>query len=580
MLKGQVLAKLTKELILVAILAILAIVIGMASVNGSIASAASSSSTPAGVTPPATPKSYYFSWYDSTAANGMTGDWIVIGNLEDSGSHVEVYFGNETTPRATYDIPARGRETLQWLNTIGGPVRVVSTDGAALVVTQRVLYQDSFNEVAAIEEGNLGASLGGSGKNDYYFTWYDSRPENGMKGNWIIISNPDPQDASVDVYIGDDPNGNHYDVASGERVTPQYPDTIGGPVHVVSQNGQRLVVSQRVLYQDSFNEVTAMPGDQLDSFYYFTWYDMIRRTGMKGNWIVMSNINDDITVHAQVYIGTGGTPKGTYAIGPHQSVTPTYPELMDGPVRVICTDCASGQNILVSQRILFKDSFEEVQGTPTAGLSDQQFLGWYDFKASNQMAGNWLLIANQGAGNAAVDVYLGSSTEPIGTYQIAEGDRVTPQFPELMDGPVRVVSRGHQPLMVSQRVLYKDSFNELLGLTETGVGMPLTVDPEMTLFKLNTYWASYTDYENHKLSVLMRMADTGQGTAVGTTITEITTNNGVTVLTPRPIDLGDIASSAHADFVVTYDVPPSVTVFNTSVHGSCQDTGGAWFYYP
>lgn len=53
------------------------------------------------------------------------------------------------------------------------------------------------------------------------------------------------------------------------------------------------------------------------------------------------------------------------------SVTPTYPELMDGPVRVICTDCAPGQNILVSQRILFKDAFEEVQGTPPAGLSDQ-----------------------------------------------------------------------------------------------------------------------------------------------------------------------------------------------------------------
>ncbi|MHB1391171.1 MAG: hypothetical protein ACYCXF_08080 [Thermoleophilia bacterium] len=570
-------AKMIRELILAVILAV---IIGVAAVYGSIASAATSPVTPAGTTPPATPKSYYLSWYDSIAANGMTGDWIVIGNLEDSPTSVKVYLGKEAAPRKTYNIPARGRETLQWPNTMGGPVRVVSTDGATLVVTQRVLYHDSFNEVAAIEKGNLGAPLVGSGENEYYFTWYDSKPENGMNGNWIVISNADTTDAaSVDVYIGTHRMGN-YKVDPGDRVTPQYPDTIGGPVRVVSKNGQRLVVSQRVLYKESFNEVTAMPGDQLDSIYYFTWYDMTRNSGMKGNWILMSNITDT-TVHAQIFIGTSATPKGPiYEIAPHQSVTPTYPELMDGPVRVLCTDCAPGKNILVSQRILYKDTFEEVQGTPPAGLSDQQFLGWYDFTAANHMKGNWILIANQGVGDATVDAYLGSSTKPIGTWQIAAGDRVTPQFPERMDGPVRIFSRGHQPLMVSQRVLYKDSFNELLGLTKVGVGMPLAVNPVMSLLNLNTFWASYTDYENHKLSVLMQMSDTGQGTAMGTSVTSIMANNGVTVLTPTPIALGNIASGGHTNFVVTYNVPPQVTAFNTNVHASCQDTGGAWYYYP
>lgn len=91
------------------------------------------------------------------------------------------------------------------------------------------------------------------------------------------------------------------------------------------------------------------------------------------------------------------------------------------------------------------------------------------------MAGNWILIANQGVGDATVDVYLGASTTPVETYHIAEGDRVTPQFPEEIDGPVRVTSRGNQPLMVSQRVLYKNSFNELLGLTKASVGLPPVV---------------------------------------------------------------------------------------------------------
>ena len=558
------------------VVALLAIVAGLLiAQEGALAAQDDSAATAA--YDPALAKTYYFTWYDSMPKNGMTGDWVIIGNLEDHKATAQVFFGKETKPRATYEIPARGRQPVQWPDTMGGPVKVVSPNGDTLVVTQRVLYGDTFNEVAAVEKGNI-ASVGSDGTASYYFTWYDSKPENGMKGNWILVSNVDDEAASVDVYIGPNKMGS-YRIAAGDQITPQYQNTMGGPVRVISKGGQELIVSQRVLYEGSFNEVTGMPADELDTVYYFTWYDMVRSSGMKGNWILMSNVNDT-PVLAEVFIGTSPMPRGKYVIAPHQSVTPTYAELMDGPVRVVCTGCPDGKNILVSQRILYKGSFEEVQGTPPAGLGDELYFGWYDSKKANFMNGNWVLIANQGVSNAVVDVNLGSSTTPIGTYRIGEGDRVTPQYYETMDGPLRVTSRGGQPLMVSQRVLFKDSFNELLGLTKQDVGAPIAAGPDLTLYRLNVRWASYSDYEKRLLSVDMRVGNTGQGAALNTSVFQVTATNGVTVSTPVPMALGEVAGQSHVNFTIKYKVPESVTSFRTSVQGKCQDADGVWLYYP
>jgi len=232
---------------------------------------------------------------------------------------------------------------------------------------------------------------------------------------------------------------------------------------------------------------------------------------------------------------------------------------------------------MVSQRVLYRDSFEEVQGTPPAGLTEKEFFGWYDFTAANDMRGNWLLIANLGTGTTTVDVFIGPSPTPLATYDIGEGDRVTPMFPELRDGPVRVSSRNNQPLMVSQRTIYRNSFNELLGLTKYDVGQPGAPGPDMRLYKLNTYWKDNNDFQNHLLSVDMRVVNPGQGNALGTTITGIQATNGVTSATAVPIALGDIAAGGgYANFTVRYNVPATVAGFQTQVHASCQDAAGVW----
>jgi hypothetical protein len=511
-------------------------------------------------------KIYNFTWYDST----MGGDWIVIGNLEDHAATAEVYFGNESTPREVINIGSRDRAVVAWPDTVGGPVKVISPNGDTFVVTQRVVFGDSFNEVGAVEQSSLDSM--------YHFTWYDSKAENGMKGDWILIANADRQPAAVNVYIGGQLMGS-YTVPVGGYVTPIYAGTMGGPVKVTSTNDQKLIVSQRVLCNGGFNEVMGVPDRDLDTTYFFTWYDMNQSWGMKGNWILISN-DTDRTLEAEVFIGTASKPKGTFAIGPHQSVTPTYPGLADGPVRVICKNCTGEDKIMVSQRILYKDSFEEVQGTSPAGLSDEEYFGWYDLTASNFMNGNWLLIANQGVGMATVDVYFGTAAQPLATYVIPEGGRVTPQYPGMMGGPVRVISRDGQPLMVSQRVLFKDSFNEMIGMTKKDVGSPIAVDPDISLYRLNVYWASIGEYQAGVLSVDLRFANNGQSNALNTSVTHITTDNGVTAVTATPIPLGQIdGNGGYENVTVKYNVPPGVTAFSTAIGAQCQDGSGTWFNF-
>ena len=76
------------------------------------------------------------------------------------------------------------------------------------------------------------------------------------------------------------------------------------------------------------------------------------------------------------------------------------------------------------------------------------------------MSGDWILVANEGSGDATVEIWVGGAKmhDPANPgndfFTVPEGGRVTPLFSNLMGGPVRVVSASSQPLLVSQRVLY------------------------------------------------------------------------------------------------------------------------------
>jgi hypothetical protein len=132
---------------------------------------------------------------------------------------------------------------------MGGPVKVVSSNGKKLIVSQRVLFKSSFEEVQGLTSHDAGTDL--------WFAWYDSAPSHGMAGDWILVTNDNATDAIVDVYA----SGNHMShetVPARGNLPIAYNNAVGGPVRVVSSSGQPLVVTQRVIFRSSFNEVSGM----------------------------------------------------------------------------------------------------------------------------------------------------------------------------------------------------------------------------------------------------------------------------------------------------------------------------------
>ncbi|MHB1465265.1 MAG: glucosaminidase domain-containing protein [Thermoleophilia bacterium] len=406
----------------------------------------------------------YFPWYDSLPAHGMGGNWILVGNQGPGTATVTISIGGTTmhdpaSPANDYfTIPEGGQITPQFGGVMAGPVIVTCQTGQQLSASQRVLYRDSFSEVSGVPAGKLSDS--------YEFSWYDSLPQDGMAGNWVLIANAGSQPADVDVSIGGRlvasyaaAQGNP--IPAGATVTATFAGVMAGPVHVSSANHQPLIASQRVLYKESFSEVTGYPTTSLDTNYYFSWYDSLRADGIFGDWILIANYG---AAPATVNVFAGNTLIASYggasgnAIPPGGVVTPTFAGLRGGPIHV---SSLNGQPLLASQRVLFRDSFEEVQGSPPAALTSGQLFPWYDATPADQMSGDWILVANRGSGAANVQIYIGGvrmhdPVNPANDYfTVPEGGVITPVFSGRIGGPVRVVATTGQPLLTSQRVLYK-----------------------------------------------------------------------------------------------------------------------------
>ena len=94
------------------------------------------------------------------------------------------------------------------------------------------------------------------------------------------------------------------------------------------------------------------------------------------------------------------------------------------------------------------------------------------------------------------------------------------------------------------------------------------------------YWASYTDWQNHQLSIDYRVTDNGPGTAYATKVTAATATNGVYLTSPVPVSLGNINQGGYAPFTFKYYIPVGVTSFSATVYSTCSDQNGAGYSFP
>jgi hypothetical protein len=345
-----------------------------------------------------------------------------------------------------------GQETYVTLpaGTIGGPVTITVTSGPAVLVSQRVEFYSSFNELQSAGAGQA-VTTG-------YFNWYDKAGP-GMLNDNIHLLNTGTTSTSVAVTVPGAPVQTATVPAGGETYVTFPQGTVGGPVTVSS--AQPVLASQRVQFQQSFNEIWASSAPQGSTLSYFNWYDP-NSPGVAYDFIHLTNVGTAVANVSVTFTSCSGT--GQVSINPGQSAYTGIPPgnpcvhpincpnlqcpgpAMGGPVYV-----RSDQPVLASQRVQWYSSFSEIwsrtQGTTTA------YFNWYD-RASPGMNIDNIHISNIGSRNANITVTVpgASQTAVIG----ASGFISFPQG--TIAGPVTVTS--DQPILASQRVQYYQSFSE------------------------------------------------------------------------------------------------------------------------
>ena len=394
--------------------------------------------TTGSVTPVAGPPvaTSYLNWYDK-ASPGVIADNIHVTNPGTSASSGCVTIGTKAV------VPwsaSSGQETVVSLpnGTIGGPVRVSVNSGPAVVASQRVQFNQSFNEVWTAGPAQAATTS--------FFNWYD-KASPGMVNDNIHVLNPGGASATVTVTLpGATPQTVSVDPGAGAYVT--FPaGTIGGPVMVSSTSP--VLASERVQYNQTFNEVWALNAAQATTTSYFNWYDKAS-AGMVADNIHL--LNPGLT-SANVTVNLSGATPQTVTVAPGAERYVTFAAgKIGGPVKV-----SSSQPVLASQRVEYYSSFNEVPSLTVADAATACHLNWYD-KASAGMIADNIHLLNPGTTSANVTVGL-VGANPI-SVTVGSGVETDVTFPAgTIGGPVTITS--NQPVMASQRVQYYQTFNEI-----------------------------------------------------------------------------------------------------------------------
>ena len=120
----------------------------------------------------------------------------------------------------------------------------------------------------------------------YYFQWYD-RASPGIINDNIHMINTSGTAANVIVSVGTTSLPSQ-SIPAGTEAFATFPQgTIGGPVTVNSD--QTILVSQRVQYYQSFNEVWAETAAQAAATSYFQWFDHASSPGFTNDNIHVFN---------------------------------------------------------------------------------------------------------------------------------------------------------------------------------------------------------------------------------------------------------------------------------------------------
>lgn len=93
--------------------------------------------------------------------------------------------------------------------------------------------------------------------------------------------------------------------------------------------------------------------------------------------------------------------------------------------------------------------------------------------------------------------------------------------------------------------------------------------PEVRELDARPYWSSYSDYHNRLLTVDEKVAGTDSCAPCLIRIVGIEATSGVSVASPLPMEIGELANSEVRSINVRYRVPPGVGSFHSRLRVMC-----------
>jgi hypothetical protein len=283
----------------------------------------------------ATSTQLWLNWYDQESPDWVT-DNIQLVNPSASAVTTTVTFG---TNSEKLTVPANGIAIANFPGQVGGPVSITSS--GPILASARTVYESSFNEVNAVSASQASTKL--------EFSWYDQYNP-GFTLDEIQITNIGTASATVTVSLAGVVKDTVVIGAKAEALV-NLGDVEGGPVTISSN--VPVIASQRVLYNQSFSEVYAVPASLASTQLVLNWYDQGGNFGVDNIQLV----NPSATA-ATVTVKLGSSTQ-TVSVAAGGADYVSFPGEVGGPVLITST-----VPILASSRTEYMDSFNEVKAVP------------------------------------------------------------------------------------------------------------------------------------------------------------------------------------------------------------------------
>ena len=108
-----------------------------------------------------------------------------------------------------------------------------------------------------------------------------------------------------------------------------------------------------------------------------------------------------------------------------------------------------------------------------------------------------------------------------------------------------------------------------LSLATAALASTAQCEPQVAQSSPTAYWSSYKDYLEHRLTVDESLENTGGCVPCLLRIAEVEASQGVTVQTPMPLEIGNLAPSAIRNVRLQFMVPLGVASFRSHLRVVC-----------